>query len=46
MTGLPDERDYYVFTRESYGTKQPVGMAFDESEGIIRITPGKKTAVS
>ncbi|OAX32956.1 hypothetical protein K503DRAFT_804782 [Rhizopogon vinicolor AM-OR11-026] len=44
MAGLPDEQDYYVITGESYGTKQPIGIAFDEGEGIIRTTPGKKTA--
>ncbi|OAX32987.1 hypothetical protein K503DRAFT_869844, partial [Rhizopogon vinicolor AM-OR11-026] len=43
MNPLPDEQDYYFFTRESYSTKQLISMAFDESEGIIRAMPGKKT---
>ncbi|OJA14163.1 hypothetical protein AZE42_08934 [Rhizopogon vesiculosus] len=44
MADLPDEQDYYTFTSESYGTKQPIGMTFDEGEGILRAMPGKKTA--
>ncbi|OAX31878.1 hypothetical protein K503DRAFT_38396 [Rhizopogon vinicolor AM-OR11-026] len=44
MADLPDEQDYYVFTSEFYGTKQPISLTFDEDEGIIRAMPGKKTA--
>ncbi|OAX35161.1 hypothetical protein K503DRAFT_773764 [Rhizopogon vinicolor AM-OR11-026] len=44
MTEFPDEQDYYLCTSESYGTIQPISMAFDEDEGVIRVIPGKKTA--
>jgi hypothetical protein len=46
MDGLPEERDYYVFTSESFGTDKPVAVTILPDEHVLRGTTGTKSVVS
>jgi hypothetical protein len=46
MDGLPEERDYHVFTSESFGTDKPIAVTIPPDEHVIRVTSGTKSVVS